>query len=116
MNRIFKLLPEIEGEELVHIQQTMKEMDDEEAELFATVYRARRKDPQTVLILCLVGLFVLPGVQRFFLDQIGLGLLYLFTIGLCFIGSIVDLVNYKSLARAYNVKVAKDALILITSN
>jgi len=33
-------------------------------------------------------------------------LLYFFTIGLCFIGSIVDLVNHKSLATEYNRKMA----------
>ena len=82
MKRIFKLLPELQGEELVTIQQVMKEMDDEEAETFATIYRARRKDPQTILIMCLVGLFLVPGLQRFFLDQIGMGILYLFTVGL----------------------------------
>jgi hypothetical protein len=35
-----------------------------------------------------------------------MGLLYLFTVGLCFIGSIVDLVNHKDLAMEYNRKIA----------
>ena len=115
MKRIFKLLPELQGEELVTIQQVMKEMDDEEAETFATIYRARRKDPQTILIMCLVGLFLVPGLQRFFLDQIGMGILYLFTVGLCFVGSIVDLVNYKSLTQTYNANVVREVMSIVTA-
>jgi len=95
MNRVLKLLPELQGQEMASIQQVMKDMSDEDAESFAHIYRARRKDPQTILILCLAGLFVIPGIQRFYVDQIGMGILYLFTIGLCFIGSIVDLVKEK---------------------
>jgi len=62
-----------------------------------------------MLIFCLVGLFVVPGLQRFILGQIGMGLLYLFTVGLCFIGSIVDLVNHKTLALEYNKTMAYEA-------
>jgi hypothetical protein len=35
--------------------------------------------------------------------------LYLFTGGLCLIGTIVDLVNHKSIAQEYNQKVAMEA-------
>ena len=115
MKRIFKLLPELQGEELVSIQQVIKEMDDEEAETFATIYRARRKDPQTILVMCLVGLFLLPGLQRFFLDQIGMGILYLFTAGLCLVGSIVDLVNYKKLTHTYNANVIREVMSIIAT-
>jgi hypothetical protein len=36
-----------------------------------------------------------------------MGLLYLFTGGLCLIGTIVDLVNHKSLSFEFNQKVAR---------
>ena len=58
-----------------------------------------------MLIFCIVGLCVVPGLQRFIVGQIGMGLLYFFTVGLCFIGSIVDLVNHKDLAMEYNRKI-----------
>lgn len=115
MNRIFNYLPEASQEELVYISTLTKEMSDEELESFAHVYRARRRDPQTVLLLALVGLFFLPGLQRFYVDQLGLGLLYLFTLGLCFIGSIIDIVNYKNLSQEYNSKVANDAYSIVKS-
>ncbi|MTI20305.1 TM2 domain-containing protein [Fulvivirga sp. RKSG066] len=111
MNRILNYLPEVTGEELSYIHNITKELEEKQLETFAHIYRARRRDPQTVLIIALVGLFVIPGLQRFYVDQIGLGILYLLTLGLCFIGSIIDIVNYKSLAQEYNSKVANDALV-----
>lgn len=113
MDRIFKLLPELQGEELMYVRNITDKLSDEKMETFAHIYRARRKDPQTVLILCIVGLFAIPGLQRFYIDQIGMGILYLFTAGLCFIGSIVDLINYQKLAQEYNAKMVSDILAML---
>jgi TM2 domain-containing membrane protein YozV len=100
--------------ELGYIQGLMKSMDEDEASLFAQVYRARRKDPQMILILTLLGFFGFAGLHRFILGQIGLGILYLLTIGLCFIGTIVDLVNYKSLAYEFNIKMAHETINMLS--
>ncbi len=108
--RIIHLLPEVEGQEMLYIQTLVEEMTEENARTFANIYRARRKDPQTVLLMALIGLFVVPGLERFYLNQIGMGILYLVTIGLCFIGTIVDIINYKKLTLEYNMKVAREAL------
>lgn len=86
-------------------------MSDDEARNFANIYRARRKDPQLILITALLGFVIIAGVQRFIIGQIGMGLLYLFTGGLCLIGTIVDLVNYQRLAFEYNQKIASEVLI-----
>jgi TM2 domain-containing membrane protein YozV len=115
MANVLRHLPELEGMELGYIQGILKNMDDEQANLFAQVYRARRKDSQMILILTLLGFFGFAGLHRFILGQIGLGILYLFTLGLCFIGTIVDLVNYKSLAYEYNMKVAHETLSLMSN-
>lgn len=114
MANVLKHLPELEGMELGYIQGILKDMNDEQASLFSQVYRARRKDSQMVLILTLIGFFGFAGLHRFILGQIGLGVLYLLTVGLCFIGTIVDLVNYKSLAYEYNLKVAHETLSLMS--
>ncbi|WP_162417386.1 TM2 domain-containing protein [Cyclobacterium roseum] len=114
MANVLKHLPELEGMELGYIQGLLKDMNDEQASLFSQVYRARRKDSQMVLILTLIGFFGFAGLHRFILGQIGLGILYLLTVGLCFIGTIVDLVNYKSLAYEYNLKVAHETLSLMS--
>ena len=113
MANVLKHLPELEGMELGYIQGILRNMDDEQAGLFAQVYRARRKNSEIVLILCLLGFVGFAGIHRMILGQIGLGILYLLTAGLCFIGTIVDLVNYKSLAYEYNVKVAHETLSLM---
>lgn len=116
MAQVLKHLPELSGEELRYIAEILKQMSEEEANQFASVYRARRRDPMLVLISALAGLFILPGIQRFILNQIGMGLLYLFTIGLCFVGSIVDIVTYKKLAFEYNSKVAQEVLIIMNNH
>lgn len=113
MLKLFPELAHLDMEEMNYIKRCIKDMDDETMDTFAKIYRAQRRDPQTVLVLCLIGLFVLPGVQRFYLGQIGMGVLYLFTIGLCFIGSIVDLVKYKKLALEYNMKTAQNIITVI---
>lgn len=116
MANVLRHLPELEGMELGYIQGLMKNMDEDQASLFAQVYRARRKDSQMILILTLLGFFGFAGLHRFILGQIGLGILYFITIGLCFIGTIVDLVNYKSLAYEYNVKMAHETLAMISTH
>lgn len=116
MANVLRHLPELEGMELGYIQGLMKNMDDDQASLFAQVYRARRKDSQMILILTLLGFFGFAGLHRFILGQIGLGILYILTLGLCFIGTIVDLVNYKSLAYEYNVKMAHETLSMISNH
>jgi TM2 domain-containing membrane protein YozV len=75
-------------------------------QLFASAYRQRRKDPHTVLLTAIVGLVAIPGLQRFWLGQLGMGFLYLFTWGLVLVGTISDLIRYKKLAFSYNQSVA----------
>lgn len=114
MANVLKHLPELEGMELGYIQGILKDMNEEQAALFSQVYRARRKDSQMILILTLIGFFGFAGLHRFILGQVGLGILYLLTVGLCFIGTIVDLVNYKSLAYEFNIKVAHETISLMS--
>jgi TM2 domain-containing membrane protein YozV len=96
----------ITPEELAVIQQATAELTENQHKYFYMNYTNKRKSPQDMLIFCIVGLCVVPGLQRFIVGQIGMGILYLFTVGLCFIGSIVDLVNHKDLAMEYNRKMA----------
>jgi TM2 domain-containing membrane protein YozV len=96
----------ITPEELALLQQATAGLTDEQKKYFFMVYSGKRKSPQDMLIFCVIGLFLVPGLQRFITGQIGMGILYLFTVGLCFIGSIVDLINHKKLAYEYNQKMA----------
>ncbi len=113
MAKLYEYLPELEGDEAVYISKMLENMDEESARLFANVYRARRKDPQTILLTAVVGFFGVAGVHRLLIGHIGMGILYLLTGGLCVVGTIVDLINYRNLAFEYNRDVAMDVARLI---
>ncbi|MCC8424434.1 TM2 domain-containing protein [Mucilaginibacter sp. UR6-11] len=102
----------ITTEELAVLQQATAGLNDDQKKYFFMIYSGKRKSPQDMLIFSLIGLFLLPGLQRFITGQIGMGILYLFTVGLCFIGSIMDLVNHKTLAYEYNQKMAFESFNL----
>jgi TM2 domain-containing membrane protein YozV len=101
-NNPYMSLPGISPEELGFLQQGTSELNESQQRYFFMIYSGKRKSPQDMLIFCIVGMFLVPGLQRFMIGQIGMGILYLFTAGLCIIGSIVDLVNHKTLAMEYN--------------
>lgn len=113
MAEVYNFVPEAEGDEALYLDKLLSTLEEEDKKKFSNIYRARRKDSQTILILCLLGFLGLAGVHRFILNQIGMGILYLFTAGLCFIGVIVDLVNYKDLTFQYNRKVAQEVRSLL---
>jgi len=113
MANIYQMLPNLEGEEMAYVQGLIKDLNDNQAQQFAMLYNSRRKDPQLILLTTLLGFVILAGVQRFILGQIGMGLLYLFTGGLCIVGTIVDLVNHKKLAFDYNFRVAQQVVIIV---
>ena len=108
----YMAFPDITPEEIGFLQQGTADLNENQKKYFFMIYSGKRKSAQDMLIFCLVGLFLVPGLQRFIVGQIGMGILYLFTIGLCFIGSIVDLINYKSLAEEYNRKMAFESFNL----
>ncbi len=113
MAKIIDILPEVTGEEMVYLQNLVKDMDDDTARRFASVYRTRRREPMLILVTALCGFLGVSGVHRFIIGEIGMGLLYLFTAGLCLIGTIVDLVNHQKLAFEYNRKVAEEVMLMM---
>jgi len=113
MNPILQYLPEVQGEELFYLEQTCEFMDEKQLAQFCTIYRARRRDPQNVLLITLPGFFVIAGLQRFYVGQMGMGLLHLFTGGFCLIGTIVDVINHKKLALEYNLKEMRQLVTMV---
>ena len=100
--QILMTIPGISSQEMMFINEAIKELTDEQQKNFLIVYNGRRKDPQLILICTLIGFIGAAGIQRFLLNQIGMGILYLFTGGLCLIGTIIDLINYQKLALEFN--------------
>ena len=107
---LLRLFPEVDSAEFASLSIASNRLDSEQLALFASIYRSRRKDPQLILITCLIGFLGVSGIHRMLIGQIGLGLLYLFTGGLCLIGTIVDLLNYKTLALKYNENMMEETL------
>ena len=113
LNNLLFNLPNITIEELTFLKDITHKLTQQDKNLFVTIYTQKRRNPQHLLFFALLGFFGVAGIQRFVTNQIGMGLLYFLTAGLCFLGTIVDLINYKSLANDYNKTMALDSLKLI---
>ncbi len=106
INNYMQYLPNIDAEEMAMLQGLTADLDQTQLQQFVSMYSARRKDAQTILLTCLLGFIGISGIHRFILDQVGMGILYLLTGGLCAIGTIVDLINYRKLTLEYNQRQA----------
>ncbi|MEP6615566.1 MAG: TM2 domain-containing protein [Ginsengibacter sp.] len=114
LNPVFlKYLYDVTPEELITINSRTMGFSDDELIHFCMIYRSKRKDPQTILLLCLLGLVCISGIHRFVIGDTGLGILYFFTGGLCLIGTIVDAINHKNLALEYNAKMISETLVML---
>ncbi len=113
MPSVVQLLPEVTDDEQLAVAGLIENLEEDQARTFAVSYRSQRKDPNTILLVTLLGFVGIGGVQRFMLDQIGMGLLYLFTGGIFGIGTIVDLVRYKKLTFEHNQKKAERIAMMV---
>jgi len=108
--KLLLLIPGVEPNELVYLESLTKDLNEEQLKTFAAFYNGDRKKPDMIMIGGVIGLLGVGGVQRFMVNQVGMGILYFLTCGLCFIGTIIDLVNYKKLAFEFNQEVAHNVL------
>ena len=112
--KLYQMMPELDMQEMTYVDSITRNYNDQQLLNFANFYRSRRRDPQMIMLATLAGFLGIAGIQRFLTDQIFMGVLYFFTAGLCFIGTIVDLVNYRQIALEYNIKVANEVSGWIT--
>lgn len=110
---LITLIPAVEADELAYLQAFTKDLTEDKLHLFISLYNSKRKKTETILICCLLGFVCAAGIQRFVLGQVGMGILYLFTGGLCLIGTIVDIINHKVLTFEYNQKMAMEAMSMV---
>jgi len=115
MANVLQYIPDADGDEIAYLNMIVQPLTDQQAAQFAMMYRARRKDPQMILILAIVGFLGIAGIHRLIIGNIGLGILYVLTGGLCGIGTIVDIVNYKKLASGYNQQQAYEVANIMRS-
>ena len=77
-------------EALMDVHQALENLP-EDKEIY--IHYAELRDPQTAFILSIVGLFCVAGLDRFYIGDIGLGVLKLITCGGCYIWTIIDLIS-----------------------
>ena len=100
-------------EEYSYLKQIVSTMDSRQSQNFVMFYSQRRKDAQDILLFTLLGFLGFAGIQRFITGQMGMGILYFLTVGLCFIGTFVDIINHKSITLEYNRKAANESAQLV---
>lgn len=105
----------MEYDEMATLMSLSKNMTDEQKQNFLIIYKNKRRDQQLMLILTLLGFLGIAGIQRMIAGDILLGIIYFFTVGICFVGTIIDLINIKNLTSKYNQKQAYDAANLATA-
>ena len=110
---LINLIPALEGEELVFLQNFTNELSEEKLQTFIAVYNGKRRKADQILLGCILGFVCVGGIQRFMVGQNGMGILYLLTGGLCLIGTIVDTINYKKLSFEYNQQMARESMAML---
>nr|MBC7613475.1 TM2 domain-containing protein [Pseudopedobacter sp.] len=107
-------LSNITTEEIMFIKQIIEGLNEDEKKHFMMIYSGKRRDPQHIMFFALLGFFGVAGVQRFATNQIGMGILYFLTAGLCLVGTIIDLINYKDIANEFNHQMALESRQFLT--
>jgi TM2 domain-containing membrane protein YozV len=81
-------------------QQMMAGLTDQQKQMFMASYAAASKDRTTLLLVSIfLGKF---GVDRFMMDDVGMGLLKLFTLGCCGVLWIIDICTITKRVDEYN--------------
>lgn len=62
MANILTMLPTLEGDEFTFIQNLTKDMTETQVQQFAMIYGARRREPQTLLLVTLIAFVGAAGV------------------------------------------------------
>ncbi len=115
-SKIFQQIPDASVNEVAFISQISANWDEAKLQNYLHFYNSERTKPDTMLILILIGFLGIAGINRFVMGQIGLGILYLLTGGLCIVGTIIDAVNYKKLADENNQHVANSLMFKLGLN
>jgi TM2 domain-containing membrane protein YozV len=111
-NQMYATLPEADPVEVNYLTSVSANWTDDQRRNFFMAYSTQRVKANIILITGLVGgLLGVAGIHRFILGQIGMGILYLFTGGLCLVGTIIDAVNYKKLTAEYNMDTARKIML-----
>jgi hypothetical protein len=110
---IMNLIKGLSTDEKLYLENLIDDMEDEEKQMFLIQYKVKRRNPFVFILLTLFGFLGIAGFQRFYSKDYLMGFLYLFTLGLFFIGSIFDLVSFYRITFASNLKTAEQTAFQI---
>jgi len=89
-------------------QQMIAGLTQEQKNYFQARYAAESKDRMTLLLVSIfLGKF---GVDRFMMDDVGMGLLKLFTLGCCGVLWIIDICTITERVDTYNRRKAAEIM------
>ena len=92
-------------------QMLIKDLTDQQKMLFSSQFQSVKKDRNMVLVLSvLLGAW---GVDRFMIGDIGMGLLKLFTLGLCGILWLIDIFTIRGKVDDFNRSKANEVVSTI---
>lgn len=94
----------------VKIEEMKRRLSEDERIQFEFEMRSLKKTQSVIAGLAAVGFVGAAGIHRFFLGQVGLGILMLLTGGACGVWTIIDIVNAGKLAEEYNLQLEYDKL------
>jgi TM2 domain-containing membrane protein YozV len=112
--QMLMMLPDLQPEELSFLQEMTRNLDEKDQEQFFLMYRSKRKDKTTMLLLAAIGFLGVAGIHRIISGDIALGILYLFTLGFCFVGTIIDIINISQLTNDFNRKQAVETAQILS--
>lgn len=99
VEQLISQLPKADAIEIAYFRKSIADLSPAQKEEVFRRYQHDRVNPNLVLAFALIGIFfAFSGVHRLILGQIGMGILYFFTGGLCLIGNIMDAANYRELS------------------
>lgn len=111
--QMLMMLPDLQPDELLLIQNLTAGMTENQQFQFYTLLKTKRKEKRDLLILTIIGFFGVAGIQRFVINDVGMGILYLVTFGFCGIGTIIDIINLDKMASKYNQKQAMETASMV---
>jgi TM2 domain-containing membrane protein YozV len=104
-------MAELGTAELLAMQQGLT---DQQKLIFMSQYNSEKKDRTTGLILAvLIGKF---GVDRFYLNDIAMGILKFITLGGCLIWWVVDWFTVQGRVDEYNRRKAQEILLAVKAS
>lgn len=106
-------LPGMSAGEMTLLQQATADLDDNQVSAFNELYIVKRKNPQDILLLTLLGLLGIAGVHRIVLGETTMGVLYFFTYGFFGVMTVMDIINNKTLTTDYNQKMMTEAYHIV---